>query len=97
LRERRTANLDAMMNDAIEVEVNLMESLNIKQRFNGGGKKPQGDAHSSTSRPLEDKFNLMMKTMEKLMERMFVGNNFVTQEKHDLHPINQNLRTCPVP
>jgi hypothetical protein len=67
LRERRSKNLDAMMNDTIEVEENIMASGNIKQRFNKGDKKPQGDAHPSTSRSLDEKFDLMMKTMEKLM------------------------------
>jgi hypothetical protein len=67
LRERRSANLDTMMSDAIDVEVNLIVSIKIKQSFNRGGKKPQGDAQPSTSRPSEDKFDLMMKTMEKVM------------------------------
>jgi hypothetical protein len=49
LRERRYVNLDAMMSDAIEVEVNLMVLGNTKQSFNRGGKKPQGDAQPSTS------------------------------------------------
>jgi hypothetical protein len=74
LRERISTNLDAMMSDAIEVEVNMMVLGNIKQRFNKGGKKPQGDTQPSNSRPLEDKFDLMMKTMEKMMERMSMGN-----------------------
>jgi hypothetical protein len=44
LRERRSANLDAMMSGTIEVEVNLMALGKIKQIFNSGRKKPQGDA-----------------------------------------------------
>jgi hypothetical protein len=96
LRERRSANLDAMMSDAIEVEVNLMASGNIKQSFNRGGKKPQGDAQPSNSQPSEDKFDLMMKMMEKLMEIMYVGNKLAAQEQHDLQPKNQNLRRCLV-
>jgi hypothetical protein len=43
LRERRSTNLDAIMSNAIEVEVNMMASGKIKQRFNRGDKKPQGD------------------------------------------------------
>jgi hypothetical protein len=74
LRERRSSNLDAMMSDIIEVEVNLMASGKIKQNFNRGRNKPQGYAQPSTSRPSDDKFDLMMKAMKKLMERMFVGN-----------------------
>jgi hypothetical protein len=90
LRERRSTNLDAMMSDAIKVEVNLMASGKIKQSFNRGRRKPQGDAQPSTSRPSEDKFNLMMKRMEKLMEIMSLGNKPATQEQHDPHPRNQN-------
>jgi hypothetical protein len=97
LRERRYANLDTMMSDTIKVEVNLMASGKIKQSFNRGGKKPQGDAQPSTSRPSEDKFDLMMKTMEKLMERMFMGNKPTAREQHDLQPRNQNLRRGLVP
>jgi hypothetical protein len=97
LRERRSANLDAMMSDTIEVEVNLMASGKIKQSFNRGGRKPQGDAQPSTSRPSEDKFDLMMKTMEKLMERMSLGNKPITREQHDPQPRNQNPRRGLVP
>jgi hypothetical protein len=79
LRERKSANLDAMNSDAIEVKVNLMALGKIKQSFNSGGKKPQGDAQPSTSLPSKDEFDLMMKTMEKLMERMSMGNKPVVQ------------------
>jgi hypothetical protein len=97
LRERRSTNLDAMMSDAIEVEVNMMASGKIKQRFNRGDKKPQGDAQPSTSRSSDDKFDLMMKTMEKLMERMSMGNRPAAREQHDPQPRNQNLRRGQVP
>jgi hypothetical protein len=78
LRERRSKNLDPMMSDAIEVEVNMMASGKIKQIFNRGDKKPQGDAQPSTSRSSDDKFDLMMKTMEKLVEIMSMGNKPTT-------------------
>jgi hypothetical protein len=74
LRERRSANLGTMMSDTIEVKVNLMASGKIKQNFDRNGKKPQGDVQPSTSRSSDDKFDLMMKTMEKLMERMSMEN-----------------------
>jgi hypothetical protein len=57
-----------------------MASGKIKQSFNRGGKKLQGDAQPSTSWPMDDKFTLMMKTMEKLMERMSMGNKPIPQE-----------------
>jgi hypothetical protein len=47
-------------------------------RLKGGDKRPQGDAHPSTSQSLDEKFDMMMKTMEKLMERMSMGNRRVS-------------------
>jgi hypothetical protein len=50
LRERRYENLDSMMSDTIKFKVNLMASGKIKQNFNIGRRKPQGDAQPSTVR-----------------------------------------------
>jgi len=66
-------NLDVIMSNVVEVEVNMMASGKIKPTFNLGDKRPQGDVHPSTSRSSDDKFDMMMKTMEKLMERMSWG------------------------
>jgi hypothetical protein len=74
LRERRSVSLDLIMSNVIEVEVNMMASGKIKQRFNRGDKKPKGDVQPSTSRSSDKNFDLMMRTMEKLMEKMSVGN-----------------------
>ena len=49
LRERRSTTLDDMMNDAIEVEVNLMASGKINHNSNTDMKKVQGEAQPSTS------------------------------------------------
>jgi len=97
LRERRTTNLDTIMRNTIEVEVNMMVSRKIKHRFNRGDKRPQGDVQPSTSRFIDDKFNLMMRTMEKIMEKMSVGNRLTTWEQQDPQPRNQNLRRGQVP
>jgi hypothetical protein len=63
-----------IMRNVIKVEVNMMVSGNIKQRFNKGDKSPQGDVQPSMSRFADKKFDLMMRTMEKIMEKMYVGN-----------------------
>jgi hypothetical protein len=97
LRERRSTSLDAIMSNAIEVEVNMMALGKIKQRFNRGDKRPQGDAQPSTSRSTDEKFDLMMRTMEKLMEKMSVGNRPAAREQQDPQPQNQNLRRGQVP
>jgi hypothetical protein len=97
LRERRSDNLDAIMSDTIKIEVKLITSRKIKQSFNIGRKKHQGDAQQSTSRPLDDKFDLMIKMMEKMMEIMSMRNKTIFREQHDLQPRNQNLRRGLVP
>jgi hypothetical protein len=97
LRERRSTTVGTMMSDTIEVEVNLMASGKIKQNFDINGKKPQGDVHHSTSRSSDEKFYLMMKTMEKMMERISMDNKPTAREKNDFQPINQNFIRALVP
>jgi hypothetical protein len=77
LRERRSTSLDAIMSSVVEVEVNMMASGKIKPRFNRGDKRPRGDAQPSTSWSPNDKFDMMMKTMEKMMERISMRNRHV--------------------
>jgi hypothetical protein len=93
LRERRFASLDDMMSDAIEVEVNLMASGKIKGNFDRDMNKVQYKAQPSTSQSSEERFELMMKTMEKLMENMSLDNNPNTREKVDVPPRNQRRPT----
>jgi hypothetical protein len=97
LRERRSNTLDDMMSDAIEVEVNLMASGKIKHNLDRSVKKVQGEAQPSTSQSSDEKFDLMMKTMERLMERMSVENKPATRDQTDFQPRNQNFRRAPVP
>jgi hypothetical protein len=85
------------MSNAIKVKVNMMASRNIKQRFNRGDKRPQGDAQPSTSRSTNEKFDLMMRSMEKIMEKMSMGNKPTAQEKQDPQPRNKNLIRGQVP
>jgi hypothetical protein len=80
LREIISASLDVIMSNVVEVKVNMMASVKIKSRFNRGDKRPQGNAQPSTSRTTDGKFDMMMKTMEKLMERMSMGNRPVARE-----------------
>jgi hypothetical protein len=97
LRERRSNTLDDMMSDAIEVEVNLMASGKIKHNPDRDVKKVQGEAQPSTSQSSDEKFDLMMKTMERLMERMSLENKPATRDQTDFQPRNQNFRRAPVP
>ena len=54
------------MNDAIEVEVNLMTSSKMKQKLDPEKKKVKDEAQPSSSHSSDAKFDTMMKTMEKL-------------------------------
>jgi len=58
-----------MQNDAIKVEVNMIAIKKLKM----AKAKLKEEEKPSTSAP-EDKFETMMKTMEKLMDRLALGN-----------------------
>lgn len=80
LCERKSATLVDMMNDAVEVEVNLT-SARRKKRDEGDWRREEGDMRKgkepeqpSTSYTQEVRDNMMMRTMEKLMERLTVDN-----------------------
>jgi hypothetical protein len=97
LRERRSNTLDDMMNDAIEVEVNLMASRKIKYNPETDMKKVQGEAQPSTSQSSDVKFDLMMKTMERFMENLSLDNKPAIRDQAEIQPRNQNFRRAPVP
>jgi len=71
LRERRSPTLVDMMTVAIEVEVNVMATRKSKQDEK---KVKEKDQPSSSSSPSDLKFDIMMKTMENMMEKFFVDN-----------------------
>jgi hypothetical protein len=83
LREIIYASLDDMMNDSIEVEVNMMASRKIKSNSDRALNKDQDKAQPLTSLTLEERFEMMMKTMEKMMERMSLECKPNTREKAD--------------
>jgi hypothetical protein len=86
-----------MMSDAIEVEVNLMASGKIKHNLDIDVKKFQGEAHPSISQSSDEKLDLMMKNMERFMERMSLENKLATRDQTNFQPRNQNFRRAPVP
>jgi hypothetical protein len=90
LRERRSATLDDMMTDAIEVEVNLMASGKMKANPGRNMGKTQDKAQTSTSQTSEERFEAMMRNMERMMERMALGNRPNPREQADGPP--RNLR-----
>ena len=71
LRERKHVSLYDMMNSAIEVEVNIMASVKFKQKteLRRVKEEPQASTSQSTS---DVKFDMMMKLMENLMDKLYV-------------------------
>jgi len=69
LRKRDSTTLVDIQNDAIKVEVNMISAKKSKM----GKAKLKEEGKPSSSAP-EDKIDSMMKTMEKLMDRLAFGN-----------------------
>jgi hypothetical protein len=60
--------------DAIEVELNLMASGKMKTNVGREKNRAQDKAHPLTSQTSKEIFNAMMRNMERMMERMDIGN-----------------------
>jgi hypothetical protein len=84
-----------MMSDAIEFEVNLMASIKIKCNSDRDINKVQDKAQPSTSQSSKDRFELMMRTMEKIMERISLDNKANTREQVYAPPRNHRRPTFP--
>ena len=64
-----------MFQYALEVEANMMASGKIKQKVETRkAREENGPSDSATFSFNDVKFELMMKTMEKLMDRLIVDN-----------------------
>jgi hypothetical protein len=74
-----------------------MASRKIKHNLDRSGKKAQGEAQPSMSQSSDEKFELMKKTISRLMERMSVENKPTTTDQNDSQPRNKNFRRAPVP
>lgn len=73
LRKGRYIFLTDMMDDAIEVELNLSASKRTKQR-NEITRLKEEEPQASTSQSNSDpKFNMIMKTMERMMDTLSLG------------------------
>ena len=94
LRERRSASLTDMMNDAIEIEVNMMESGKIKNK-DVYKRKNKEDISSPSS--YDSKFNSVMRTMEKLVDKLSLENKQVLVQQQDTQIRNPNFRRPLVP
>ena len=86
--------LSAMFTDALEVEANMMACGKIKPRAEVDRRKGREEAHptTSTSSSSDIKFEMMLKTMEKLMDRRMVEDKLTNWEKNEPQIRNPNFR-----
>ena len=98
LRERKLATLAAMFTDALEVEENMMASGKMKHRDIDRRKKEENMPYTSSS-ATDIKFEMMLKTMEKLMDRLTMDNRSFNREQVDSQIRNPNFRipNPPIP
>ena len=72
-----------MFKDYLEVEANMMASGKIKHKVETDKRKVREETMPSTSvvsSPNDAKFEMMMKTMEILMDRQTVDNRTLNRE-----------------
>ena len=92
LRERIFVSLTNMMDDAIEVEVNLIASNKTKQR-NDTRRVKEEEPEASTSQSSSDpEFNMMTKTMEKLMDKLSADAKNQMKVQNEPQVRNPNFR-----
>jgi hypothetical protein len=72
LRERRSATLTDIMNDAIEVEDNLMASGKTNIKVEAEKNKVKGKNQPSSSKSVDLKLDMMKKTIEGFESWFFV-------------------------
>lgn len=78
-----------MMATAIEVEVNVMAARKSKR----DERKVREDEHPpSPSSPPDPKCDIMMKTMEKMMENLSIDNRLPLREHQEPQIINPNFK-----
>ena len=85
LRERKSNTLPAMFTDALEVEANMMACGKIKPRAEVDRRKGREEAHptTSTSSFRDIKFEMMLKTRGKLMDKIMVEAKPTNQEQNE--------------
>ena len=92
LRERIFVSLTDMMDDAIEVEVKLTTSNKTKQKNETKRVKVEEPQASTSQSSSDAEFNMMMKTMEKLMDKLYVDDKNQTKNQNEPQVRNPNFR-----
>ena len=89
-----------MFTDTLEVEANMMACGKIKPRVEVDRRKGREEAHPSTSASSSSdmKFEMMLKTMEKLMDRLTLEAKPMDREQNEPQIRNPNFkRKVPPP
>ena len=99
LRERKSDNLPDMFKYALEVESNSMESGKMKKRVEVDRRKMREENQPSTSDSYSNdaKFEMMMKTMEILMDMLDLDNIPPNREQHEPKIRNPKFRRLVLP
>ena len=92
LRERRFVSLIDTMDDAIEVKVNLTTSNKTKQRNETRRVKEEEPQTSTSQSSSYAKFNMMMKPMEKLMDKLSAHDKNQMKDQNEPQVRNPNFR-----
>jgi hypothetical protein len=94
LREIRSASLTYTMNDAIEVEVNMMALGKMNNKDVDKRKNKEEILSPSSS---DSKFENIMRTMERLVNRLSLENKQVHVQQQDAQIRNPNSRRPLIP
>ena len=85
-RERRSSTLDDMMNDAIEVEINMMSSK--RGKYNSETRRVKDEPQSSSN----SKFDSIMEVMEKLVYKLSIIDRQAVKDSNEPQIRNLNFR-----
>ena len=86
LRERRSATLEYMINDTIEVEINMMSSK--RRKYKSETRKVKDEPQSSS----DLKFDSIMKVMEKLVDKLSIVDRQAGRDNNEPQIRNPNFR-----
>ncbi len=88
LRERKPPTLDDMMNAAIEVGDSVLATRRHKQEEG----RVREENQPSTSASTNENFDLMMKTMNLMLERLSMDNRPPPKDHVEPHVKNPNFK-----
>ena len=94
LRERKSSSLPDMFKDALEVESNMMACGKMKHKIETNKRKIREEIVPSTSATASSsdiKFEMILKEMEKMMDKLTVDNRPLNREQNEPQIRNLNF------